>query len=185
MNCRSEAPLADLSRQRAGSRKTFAVERRRAARSHPVVAKRDALWRIVRSEEPMFVILVEWNQRRDPACQPGMSRERPVLRQRKFDPPLGLGERHAQGDGASGIGCENCQFHGGCITPSDKTPDIMKTLRSAICRDRPSGRRQFPADQPYPKAIGHPLLRLVQPDRASRWCAICRSVSGGCSPIWT
>ena len=40
----------------------------------------------------MFVVLVERNQRCDPACQPSMSGQRPVLRARQFKPPLDFDE---------------------------------------------------------------------------------------------
>jgi len=111
----------NLSSQCGRPRKPFPVGGGKSQEAIPS-SKRDALWRVVRSKEPVFVILVEWNQRCDPPCQPGMSRERPVFCPRQFNPTLRLGERDAQRDGANGTGCENRYFHGGQITPSDKTP---------------------------------------------------------------
>jgi hypothetical protein len=111
----------NLSSQRGRPRKPFPVERGKPQKAIPSL-KRDVLRRVVRSEEPVFVVLVEWNQRCDPPCQPGMSRERPVFCPRQLNPALRLGERDAQRCGASGTGGENRYFHGDRITPRSKRP---------------------------------------------------------------
>ena len=106
-----------LGGQSAGPRESIPINRGEPQK--PILSSaRDALGWIVRAEEPVFIVLVERHHRCNPSRQPRMSRKRPVLRHRQFDPSFGLDEWNTQRRGTRERGCENRQFHGGCMTPS-------------------------------------------------------------------
>ena len=115
----SAAP--ELGSQRTGPCKPLAIDR---GKPHKAIAPsdRDVLRRIVRTEEPMFVVLIEWHQRCDQSCETSVSRKRPVLRSRQFYASLEFEDRKTEHRRTGGIGCEHRHFHRRRIAPSGKMP---------------------------------------------------------------
>ena len=77
--------IPHLRCHRAGPRELVPVERRKPTK--PVLPQgRDLLRRVVRPEEPMLIIFVERDQRRDAPRHPGMSGQGAMLRPRQIKP---------------------------------------------------------------------------------------------------
>jgi hypothetical protein len=93
----------DRSGLRPRPREAF-LEEGGKARERLLAPRHDLLRRAIRPEEPFPVEFVAGDQRRDPARQPGVPGQGGVLRQRQFEPRLGLGQRGA------GAGGEEPQF---------------------------------------------------------------------------
>src|SRR5580704_17878787 len=82
----------DRGCQRAGPCESGFVKGREAQKAIAPL-RSDLLRRIVGPEEPIVVVFVKWNQRRNPPRQPGMSGQRPMLCPRQVNPSLHTDEQ--------------------------------------------------------------------------------------------
>ena len=93
---------------------------------------------------------------------------------------LSLEEWKAQHRGTGGIGCENRHFHGRRIASIRQDANIMKKLRSAIATITRHEDVNFLLTNRIPRRFADPLVRLVQPTRASTGS---RSVDRRLAPV--
>ncbi len=85
--------------------KARVIERRQPLEAG-AAAPRDLLRRIVGTEEPALVVVVERHQRGHPPRHPGMAGQRPVLGLRKLEPPAQCHQRRCQRGSAKPVECQ-------------------------------------------------------------------------------
>ena len=91
--------VPDARRAPGRLREPLAVERRKP-HEPGAAARRDLLGRIVGAKEPLVVVFVERDERRDPPRHPGMPGQRSVLRARQLQARLQFRQRRRQRGGA-------------------------------------------------------------------------------------
>ena len=106
--------FAHLRGQRTRSRELFPVERGKALKGIAPQSG-DALRRVVRPEEAMFVVFVERDQRRNASCQPRVPGQGSMLGLRQFEPLHEPGEQQKRCRHATSIGGERLQLHGNSV----------------------------------------------------------------------
>ena len=85
-----------------GNSKSSAVER---GKPHEAAAAAhcDLDWSAIGAEELGIAVLIIGDERSEPSRQPGMARDRSVLRPGQFKPPLDLSQRHRERGAAKAV----------------------------------------------------------------------------------
>ncbi len=104
--------LGDLGGARGGLREALPVEGREPHEAGPA-PRRDLGGRIVAGEEMRLVVGIERDQAGNPPRHADVPGQRPVLGERKLEPPLERRQPHRHGDHPEGGQCEHggAEFH--------------------------------------------------------------------------